>query len=385
MKEDSNDSAKKSLIDFQEAYEDRLRLELAVDAVNMAWWSMDVPTGEVRFHKRKAEMLGYAPEDFKHYSDFMNLVFPEDQEPAMEAMRKHFRGEGKTYETHYRIRTSKGGYLWFYDIGSVVSRNEVGYPLKVVGFVIDITKQKMAELEIVKNNEELRELNAEKDKLFSIIAHDLRSPLSTLMQTTEILLEDYETMTEIEKISFLKNLNSSANNTFKLLENLLQWANIKRGVMPFDPIPIKLKDFLLHTSKMQADQARLKGIEVEFLMDDDVVVFVDPNMLQAILRNLLSNAVKFTERDGKIVIGAAVNENKSVEVFVKDNGIGMPVEMLGKLFKMGEKVGRKGTEGELSSGLGLLLVKDFVDKLGGDIEVKSEIGIGSEFRITLPI
>ncbi|MFZ4726280.1 MAG: PAS domain S-box protein, partial [Paludibacter sp.] len=133
--------------------ESSLRLELAMQAANMAWWEMEMPSDKIIFNKRKAEMLGYSPENFKHYTDFMSLVHPEDAEKAMVAMRNHMYGTAKVYETEYRIVTNTGEYKWFYDIGSVVERDSTGNPLKITGLVLDVSKRKQWE-ELLKESEE---------------------------------------------------------------------------------------------------------------------------------------------------------------------------------------------------------------------------------------
>lgn len=224
--------------------EDRIRIELAIDAVDMAWWGMDVVTGKVEFHKRKAEMLGYPPEKFTHYKDFTDLVHPDDYEVAMESMRNHFKGIAHTYETAYRIKTAQGTWKWFYDIGAVIKKDENGAPLKIVGFVIDMTNQKATEEELQKANYELQKTNAEKDRFFSIIAHDLRSPIATLIQTTEILNDEDEELTEEEIGLLLNNLGHSAKSAFKLLENLLEWSRMKSGRISFEPVLLPLKNLV---------------------------------------------------------------------------------------------------------------------------------------------
>jgi PAS domain S-box-containing protein len=148
------------------------RIELAMESADMAWWEMDISTGAVTIHKRKAEMLGFPPEQFKHYKDFMVLVHPDDNEKAMNAMRSHLEGLIDKYEIEYRILTKTGSYKWFYDIGSITKRDENGKPLKVAGLVLNISDRKEADESIRLKNLELTEINATKDKFFSIIAHD---------------------------------------------------------------------------------------------------------------------------------------------------------------------------------------------------------------------
>ena len=363
--------------------ENNTRIELAIDAVNMAWWNMDIITGEVLFHKRKAEMLGYPPERFKHYRDFMNLVHPDDYEHAMEAMRSHFKGLAPTYDTEYRILTAHGNYRWFYDIGSIVKRTPEGAPQKIIGFVIDITKQKQAELEILNKNKELQKLIAEKDKFYSIVAHDLRSPLGAFIQIAELIEEDSVSSSGSKKHDLLVRLIASARNSFKLLEDLLQWTRIQRGTLEFNPQMILVNEHVRISLQALLEPARLKNIEL--VVDiTQAEVFADSNMLQTIIRNLTSNAIKFTPAGGVISISAYPLDNGGTEITVKDTGIGMDEDLCNKLFRMDVVTKRYGTNHEQGNGLGLLLCKELIEKHGGTIWVKSEEDKGSTFGVVLP-
>ncbi|MCA0386923.1 MAG: PAS domain-containing sensor histidine kinase [Bacteroidetes bacterium] len=369
----------------QESFlEDRLRLELAIDTVDMAWWSMDVVTGAVEFHKRKAEMLGYPPEKFKHYQDFTDMVHPDDIENAMESMRNHFKGIARTYETGYRIKTAQGAWKWFYDIGAIVKRDENGAPLRIVGFVIDMTKQKAAEEELQKANRDLQRTNAEKDRFFSIIAHDLRSPIATLIQTTEILNDEDEELTEEETGKLLNNLGHSAKSAFKLLENLLEWASMKSGRISFEPVPLPLINVVNDAVRLLHHQADLKRITLKNGVDANLRVTADKNMTSLVIRNLIANSIKFTPEGGNVEIFAVSLEDGFVRVSVKDTGIGMPGDIIENMFKIDTKVSRPGTNGEPSTGLGLLLCHEFVEKHNGEIWAESEENVGTVFHFTLP-
>ncbi len=364
--------------------EDRMRIEIAVDAVSMAWWGLDVVTGAVEFHKKKTDMLGYPQEKFKHYKDFTDLLHPDDYELAMESMRMNFRGDSKTYDVAYRIKKADGEYTWFWDIGSVVKRDAEGKPLKAVGFVLDISKQKEDELILKQTIDELARVNAEKDKFFSILAHDLRGPISALMQMSGILNEDLEELSGEEQKEFISSLDTAARNVFALLENLLQWARIKRGHVGFSREKIDFKGFTSEVVKVYHEQIRLKELVLEVEIEDGLEIFVDRDMMSVVMRNLVSNAIKFTPRTGSIVISGRKLGDGSRIVAVKDSGIGIPQSVVADLFRIDSKFKRPGTEGEPSSGLGLLLVKEYVDIHEGTISVESLEGIGTSFIISLP-
>lgn len=380
----SEQKQKDLIIDEEAIMDHHSRLELAVDAVDMAWWDMDVITGNVIFHKRKAEMLGYPPEQFHHYTDFTTLVHPDDQEGAMNAMRDHLRGKAKNYEIEYRIKTFAGAYRWFYDIGTVVKRDVGGMPQKIIGFVMDITTRKQAELEIKNKNAELQRINSEKDKFFSIIAHDLRGPLGGLLEVTNIMSDKSINLDEMQRKELFAALGNTARNTFSLLENLLEWSQIQRGHIQFNPKTINLNDLVIDSVYVFAETARLKEIDVFMDIPVETYVNADRQMLQTVFRNLISNAIKFTRQGGKISISARLNENKGTVVSVKDSGIGMTEELRTNLFRLDVNIKRPGTNGESSTGLGLQLCKEFVEKHGGKLWVESEVEKGSIFYFDIP-
>jgi signal transduction histidine kinase len=238
--------------------------------------------------------------------------------------------------------------------------------------------------DLMEANLKLKETDAAKDKFFSIIAHDLRGPFGAFMGLTEIMAEESSSYTIDEIHEFSVDMRKSASNLYRLLENLLQWAKMQQGTVAFNPELIQLHPVIDECINVAKESAKSKGIEIGYDLPDDLTVFADSNMLQTIIRNLVSNAMKFTPKGGKISVSAKANGDKIIEIAVKDTGIGMTSEMVSNLFRLDVKTNRKGTEGEPSSGLGLLLCKEFVEKLGGRIWVESEEGKGSEFKFTLP-
>ena len=244
---------------------------------------------------------------------------------------------------------------------------------------------KQAEILIQNQNKQLHELNSTKDKFFSIIAHDLKSPFMGFIGITEILKEDVEGFSRIEISCLGKEMNRNAKNLLKLLENLLDWAQMQKGIITYNPKEYSLSEIFNNNLNAIEQTAIQKGISLFNTIADSVKIIADEKMINSVIRNLLTNSVKFTKRDGKIVVGAKEVENLMVEISVADSGIGMPEELRKKLFKIDEKVGRKGTDGEDSSGLGLLLCKEFVEKHSGKIRVESQEGTGSTFYFTLPM
>jgi signal transduction histidine kinase len=180
------------------------------------------------------------------------------------------------------------------------------------------------------------------------------------------------------------SMKHSATNLFRLLENLLQWARIQRGLIPFNPEVIELLPIVRESVEMVHDSAKSKRIRIHYDFADNIVVFADTNMLQTIIRNLVSNAIKFTPRGGQITLCGKANASKNIEIAITDNGIGMSPLLVEQLFRIDIQTGRRGTEDEPSMGLGLLLCKDFIEKHGGKIWVESIEGKGSTFIFTIP-
>ena len=247
-------------------------------------------------------------------------------------------------------------------------------------------KEKRAE-ELITTNKELKlllQLNADKNRFISILAHDLRAPFNNLLGLSEILIEDIRKFNtdEIEEIA--DNINKSARNTFNLLENILSWARAEQGKIPFDPQILSFTDICKDAVEVLNPIAKEKNITIFYSNGDNINVFADIDMVKTVLRNLVSNAIKFTNTGGTISITAnQIDSNMTVSV--SDNGIGIAPRSLKKLFEMSEVITTKGTANETGTGLGLLLCKEFVEKHGGKIWVESEEGKGSDFKFTLPV
>jgi PAS domain S-box-containing protein len=254
----------------------------------------------------------------------------------------------------------------------------------LVGMGIDISDRKKAEKEIIELNEQLLKSNSEKDKFFSIIAHDLRSPFHGFIALTEMMSEDISSFSTDELSKLVHEMSQSTQNLFNLLQNLLEWAQFKKGSLSFTPQVLSLSTIVSKCIEQINQRVIQKGITIINEVPGNKKVFADEMMINSILNNLLSNAVKFTNRNGTVTVSAREIEDQMIEISFRDTGVGMPKNVVEKLFKVGEITGRKGTDGELSTGLGLLLCKEFIDKNGGKIWVDSEEGVGSTFYFTLP-
>jgi two-component system, sensor histidine kinase and response regulator len=276
-----------------------------------------------------------------------------------------------------------GSWVWveatataFYDEDGNIS----GYH----GVSRDITERKKAEILLQERESQLRELNATKDKLFSIIAHDLRSPFNAIIGFSELLMKNARDFDVTKTEKYLGIINSSAQNTLILLDNLLSWAKSQTGQNIYQPEKTSLPEIISDVIEESQSIAKIKNISINDSQTEVVEVYADVNMLKTVLRNLISNAIKYTQSNGEIAISAVQNQN-NIEVKVSDNGVGISEEIQNKLFEFDSKITTTGTANEKGSGLGLILCKEFVEKHGGRIWVKSELGKGSAFIFSLPI
>ena len=251
------------------------------------------------------------------------------------------------------------------------------------GTVDDVTDRKMAELQIAKQTEELKEVNATKDKFFSLIAHDLKNPFNTILGFTDILITDFKAFNKDEILKYLSIINDSSKQAYSLLENLLLWARTQTGTIYFQPEVFDLRSDILNVTGLVENQAANKDIRILTDITDHCIVLADKNMINTILRNLLTNAIKFTPKNGSILVSVN-NMNYQVEISVKDTGVGISRENMNNIFEIDRKTSTRGTENETGSGLGLILCKEFVEKHGGKIWVESEPEKGSAFKFTIP-
>lgn len=252
------------------------------------------------------------------------------------------------------------------------------------GISLNITERKKAEDELRIKNEELQKLNIEKDKFFSIIAHDLRGPFSGFVKLTEMLTEGLPEMTPADILKIARVMKSSAASLNLLISNLLEWSLMQRGITTFNPTSFALLPKVQENIALASVAAIKKEIEISCEIPEEFIISADENMLAGILRNLITNAVKFTPKQGNIQITAKLASDNQVQISIQDTGIGMSAQMITDLFRLDINTSRKGTEGESSSGLGLIICKDFVEKHGGTLWVESYEGKGSTFYFTLP-
>ncbi|MBU8892435.1 MAG: tetratricopeptide repeat-containing sensor histidine kinase [Bacteroidales bacterium] len=241
-----------------------------------------------------------------------------------------------------------------------------------------------ANKKLIESENNLKELNATKDKFFSIIAHDLKNPFQSLLGFSETLFNQLDDLEKDEVVEYSRLIYVSSQNLFDLLGNLLQWAKSQLGSMNLSPKDINLYESLDDVLSLLNISAEKKNITINNHISDDTVVFADKHVVSTLLRNLLSNAVKFTNIGGEIIISSTITE-KDITISIKDNGKGIGKENIEKLFRIDQEFSTKGTENETGTGLGLILCKELITQSKGDISVNSILGKGSDFRFTLPL
>ncbi len=232
-------------------------------------------------------------------------------------------------------------------------------------------------------NTELVELNKTKDKFFSIIAHDLKNPFSSVLGFSELLTREFKDLQEAAKLKYLHAINEACKNIYNLLENLLTWARSQTDKIIFKPTTFDLKPLIEQNIILLKENLVKKNISIEYEKCDYNSVYADRDMINTVVRNLLTNAIKFTPERGKIEVACSKN-GEFVELSISDTGIGMNAEEMDNLFKIEKPFLKKGTAGETGTGLGLVISKEFIEKNGGSISVKSEEGKGSVFYFSLP-
>jgi len=242
----------------------------------------------------------------------------------------------------------------------------------------------LSESKLRASEKDLKESNNQKDMFFSIIAHDLRSPFTSLLGFTQFMVQEADSLTKEEFREFSASIDKTARNVYNLLENLLQWARMKTGKMEYSAVKINLYELISDIIDLYQPNAFKKKISLRHNCNTERMVTADTNMLNTVFRNLVANAIKFTRENGIIEIRSEQKE-KLVKITVKDDGVGIPKENIDKLFNIDEHVSTIGTNKERGTGLGLVLCKEFVEKNGGTIKVESEEGKGSRFIFTVPL
>lgn len=353
-----------------------MRLRLALDGAREGMWDWDLQTDMIFFTD-----IGYAildqdlDESLGKEHKWQKFIHPDDWGWVSELFVNHKKDRIDYFEATFRVIGKSGKEKWILNHGKIIERDSKGNSIRAIGTLIDISKQKETE-------EQLKGLLATKDKLFSIISHDLRGPIGSFMQVIELLTSDVLITPDVPD-SLLHELKDMSKNTFYLLENLLNWSRSQRSEIIYDPRTIIVNDLIKENIALLSNAAGQKSIQVQFEEKINYTAYADYDMINLVIRNILTNGIKFTRVGGLIVIRIS-EQNGLIEVELADNGVGMLKDVANKLFTDNQFHSTYGTSNEKGTGLGLVLCKDFVKRNGGAIRVESVPDKGSSFFFTLP-
>jgi len=323
-------------------------------------------------NKTPDEIIGKSV--FELYSNNLAIKYNQMDEAV-------FRGESQKYDNKFGEEGKETKDFTYYKAPYFNSKMEIA---GLIGIMLDISERVKIEKKLKEQECELRELNSTKDKFFSIIAHDLKNPFNVMLNIGEMISESLKAGELKETEEYVKILNAATRQGYDLLVNLLEWARSQTGSINYSPKYQLINDTLINISELFDAMMVSKEIKFTTAIEKNLEIPIDINMLNTILRNLLTNAVKYTPRNGAIKL-EAYRKADCVEICVSDSGIGMTSEDTEKLFSINKCQSHNGTEGEVGTGLGLILCNEFVKKHSGNISVESELGKGTSFRVSFPI
>ncbi len=315
----------------------------------------------------------------------LRMIHPDDLLNVKENLKNFSKSKIKmTAELEFRIINKQGNVVWVRNKLTVV-RDEKGDVQKVYGLVSDISLRRKAEEDLKKSTQNLIKLNETKDRFITIISHDLRTPFSSILGFTDLLLND-DTLNDKERNQYVSYIRESSNAMLSLVNSLLDWTRLQTGRIRFEPERIETSGIILRSINALAGAVFQKNISIRSTVQENLFVYVDKDLINQVFNNLISNAIKFTREGGSITISASPSQyTRFYEFSVKDTGVGIKSEDTKKLFGVDTKFTTEGTAGEKGTGLGLSLVKEIIEKHGGTIRVESEPGSGSDFLFTIPV
>jgi signal transduction histidine kinase len=325
------------------------------DEMEMLKYAKEIGIDEAVFTKALSEVTVMPLNQFKKISDSLFIFANQLSEKAYQNIQL------KQYQEHLELLVK-----------------EKTEKLEIINRKLESTNNKLEE-----SRDRLMELNRAKDKFFRIIGHDLKGPIGQMIQFSELIEENYKELSEEKLLPFIKAMRESSIRSFKLLENLLDWARSQTGSISFKQVSFSMADLIRDNVDLLIRQAEVKEITIDIIGLDERFVSADKNMLNTVIRNLITNAIKFTKTGGRIEIQSQKFKNKYF-VSVKDNGVGLSSEDKGQLFRLDSGYTTLGTNNEKGTGIGLILCKEFVERHKGKIWVESTLGEGSVFMFTIP-
>lgn len=352
------------------------------NSINDAVIIHDFPNGVIHdVNQRACELFGYSHEEFllMDLGQLSSGKFEYTPEKALSLLNRAVNIGPQVVE--WFVRNSQDYDFW---VEANVCYANFGSTQKIVITIRDIQERRHAQEVLRKSEEDLKELNALKDKFFSIIAHDLKSPFNAILGFSELLTNDYDSYSEADRKRQIQNVYDAANTAYKLLQNLLDWARLQIGRFETRMAKLELSSIVNELIGMCRSIAADKNILLVSEVNYGTFIMADHHMLASVLRNLLVNAIKFSFQGGEIRVSVnPVPQQGFLELSIIDSGVGIHPDDLVKLFKLEYKVQQQGTAKESGTGLGLIISSDLIKAMGGTIGVESKLGVGSRFWVLL--
>ncbi|MBI1937456.1 MAG: response regulator [Ignavibacteriales bacterium] len=339
----------------------------------------------INFHSDNVSYItGYTVNEINSLPEKIHSLIGEEYLPAIKKEIADFESDSSKngIEYSYRITSKDGKSIWLKEIQNV-TRDSEGEIIQTDSIFINLTPSKTKEAELEKAYGKLTEINAAKDKFISIISHDLRAPFTTLLGFSEILLNEKD-ISEEEKNEYLRYIYDASKTQLNLINCLLDWSRLQTGRIKVEPARLNVKSAIAIAITPLTGDAVRKNIEVKIDIPADLYMSADERLISQAVLTLVSNAIKYTPEGKEVLIFSQRFKAGMIELVVRDEGLGIAEENQTKLFRIDQKFSLVGTNGEKGSGLGLTLMKEIIDKHGGQVWFYSKVGEGSEFHFTVP-
>jgi two-component system sensor histidine kinase/response regulator len=362
------------------------RMELAFSTSGNSWWDLVIPTGRVDSHPNRYLTLGYSAEDVVPTSEWWtSLIHPDDRERAVNRMNEYLQGNSFIYDEQFRVCAKQNEWKWVRVLGKVVTRDENGHPLRMIGTADNITKNKEIEQELIEARSAAEAANRTKGQFLANMSHEIRTPLNAVIGLSHLASK---TKLTPKQLDYVHKIQSSSESLLGIINDILDFSKMDSGKLRLEEVQFDLEDVLHKLADVITYRAHAKGLEIVFGVDENVPVYLvgDPVRLQQILNNLCSNAVKFTEK-GEVLVAARIVEEDDdeikIEFEVRDTGIGMDEEQMRKLFQPFSQADDSISRKYGGTGLGLSIIKHLVELMRGEVWMESAPGQGSTFYFTV--
>lgn len=329
------------------------------------------------------QITGYTPDEIKSLpQNIYSIIRPEDKETVEKTLYEIGSNPlCNSAELIYKLKTKNDDWIWLKELLNVEKEN--GVLINQRSIVLNINELKISENNLIKSRDSLKDLNSTKDKFINIISHDLRSPFTTLLGFSEILLNEPDISVE-EKTEYLQYIYDSSKSQLNFINCLLDWSRLQTGRIKIEPARLNVRSVVSNAITPLTGDAVRKNIDVKIEIPSDLYITADERLISQVLINLTSNAIKYSPEGKDIFISSSRFNDGMIEIVVRDEGLGIAEENQPKLFRIDQKFSLAGTTGEKGSGLGLTLVKEIIEKHSGQVWFYSQLGIGSEFHFTIP-